>query len=378
MIDYDVAVVGGGPAGATAGRRLALTGARVLVLEKASLGRDKPCGGGLTPRAWNALEVDASAVVCAAPTLADVRHGSSRALVPLRTSLHMVRRRQFDRLLLQAAETAGASVHTNEPVTELERSASGGTTLRTSRGTYRCGYLLLATGGEGHLRSAAGFAAPKLRMAVAIEVEAPASARELNQSAAVFDYRVRQGYAWAFPKGSHWNVGVGSADPAAGPTLRSSLRQFIDSFGIEFESADVMSLARGRRIPMWQGVSRLTAKGAALLGDAAGLVDPFFGEGLTGAILSGRYAADAVSVAMSNGCADLAAYDDCVRRELVPHLRNMHLMESFVYRYPKLSIRSLRRSTPLSRLALRIGLGGLSDCQPPTSEHRAAKYATHT
>ncbi|HEX6492436.1 MAG TPA: FAD-dependent oxidoreductase, partial [Candidatus Dormibacteraeota bacterium] len=64
-LTHDAVVVGAGPAGALASLHLAREGRRVVVLEKARAGRDKPCGGGLTVRAWRDLEVPIDDLVVA-------------------------------------------------------------------------------------------------------------------------------------------------------------------------------------------------------------------------------------------------------------------------------------------------------------------------
>src|SRR3954453_5538946 len=63
MADFDVAIIGGGPAGSTAAYRLATAGARVLLVDKATFPRDKPCGGGVTGRAARLLPFSIEPVV---------------------------------------------------------------------------------------------------------------------------------------------------------------------------------------------------------------------------------------------------------------------------------------------------------------------------
>ena len=72
---YDAVVVGAGPAGSISAFTLARSGARVALLERGALGRDKPCGGGLTPRAWEDLEVDIEHIVALRTSRIHVRAG---------------------------------------------------------------------------------------------------------------------------------------------------------------------------------------------------------------------------------------------------------------------------------------------------------------
>src|SRR5947209_3456913 len=115
-LTHDAVVVGAGPAGALASLHLALQGRRVLLLEKACAGRDKPCGGGLTVRAWRDLEVPIDDLVVARVDTADLRCGPRRSVrVPLGAKgVLMVRRRDLDRRIGEAAQQAGAELHHQE------------------------------------------------------------------------------------------------------------------------------------------------------------------------------------------------------------------------------------------------------------------------
>lgn len=354
MEDYDVIVVGGGPAGATAARRVASGGARVLLLEKAAPGRDKPCGGGLTARAWRALDVDVRDVVRSVVTHADVRHGRARrAVIPLAAdTLHMVLRCELDRLLLEAAASASAVIRTSEAAIGLDVDGARAV-VRSERGSYRGSFLLIATGSEGRLREAAGLRAPKVEMVPAIEIESAATI-SIDPRTVILDYAIPRGYAWAFPKGDLWNVGVVSADPSVGQLLRTLLADFVDNIGMRFHSRDALSAVKGRRIPMWTGSSRLTSGRAALIGDAAGLADPFFGEGITAALITGRGAADAALGALGSGDAHLNGYERRMRRELHPHLRRMHMVARPSYAHPRAVVRILERSEMMRRAARQL------------------------
>src|SRR3954469_21092852 len=112
MASYDVAILGAGPAGSTAACRLAAAGASVLLLDKATFPRDKPCGGGVTGRAARQLPFSI------APVVEDVvdrlecglryrNHVTRRARAPL---AYMTQRRRLDHFLLQKAAEAGAGV----------------------------------------------------------------------------------------------------------------------------------------------------------------------------------------------------------------------------------------------------------------------------
>src|SRR2546429_8868292 len=121
MESYDVAIVGGGPAGATAAYRLASAGASVLVLDKATFPRDKPCGGGVTGRAARLLPFSIDPVVEDVVDRLECRlhygpHFRRDAQAPLAL---MTQRKRLDHFLLEQAAAAGADVHDGVKVTDV-------------------------------------------------------------------------------------------------------------------------------------------------------------------------------------------------------------------------------------------------------------------
>jgi flavin-dependent dehydrogenase len=170
-------------------------------------------------------------------------------------------------------------------VTEVNRDGET-FTVGTAGGATLARVLLIAAGGECRLGTAVGLTSPAARMAPALEIEGCARSRLLDPRAILFDYRIPGGYAWAFPKAERWNIGVLTTRSHPGAALRRHLHRVIAEWEVDFDG-DAAARATGRRIPMWCGRRALHSGRAALLGDAAALADPFFGEGIAGALLSG-------------------------------------------------------------------------------------------
>jgi geranylgeranyl reductase family protein len=355
-LTHDAVVVGAGPAGALASLHLARQGRRVLVLEKARPGRDKPCGGGLTVRSWRDLEVPIDDLVVARVDTADLRCGRRAVRVPLGAkAVLMVRRRDLDRRIGEAAEQAGAELHHCEPAVAIEPGDGGAVEVRSGRARYRAGAVLLATGAEAPLRSSLGLAAPAGTMAVALELEGPARHATPAAGAFVFDYAVPGGYAWAFPKVGHegwWNAGIVTGRTGLGPELRARLARFLGEVGLRFDSL-TPERATGRRIPFWGGRRILHRGRVALLGDAAGLADPFFGEGIAEALASGRLGARAAGELIDGRCKDLAHYTAAVDSQMRTHLWRMRQAARLVYTAPDTTLRILSSSSAARRLVIR-------------------------
>jgi flavin-dependent dehydrogenase len=116
------------------------------------------------------------------------------------------------------------------------------------------------------------------------------------------------GYGWIFPKGDHVNVGVGGW-ASEGPRLRDHLRRMCEAYGID---PDAATDTRGYRLPMRRAGAPLVRGNAAAIGDAAGLVDPFSGDGMYEAFYSAKLVAEAVLAG------DLPSYAAAVERRITP------------------------------------------------------------
>jgi geranylgeranyl reductase family protein len=348
-MDADVVVAGAGPAGSTAARLLAEAGCRVLLLDAAPLGREKPCGGGLTSRARRLLDLCVDDLVRARVDLAEVRYADRVGMrMPLgEHAVWMVRRSEFDRRLAETAQARGAEMHDREAVESVDPEPGGGLLrVRTARGVYRAGVALVATGGDTHL------AAPS-PTAPALEVEGRAVSSRLGGDAVVFDYALHNGYAWAFPKGEQWNVGVVTTDAHPGARLRRDLDTVLARWGMHFDD-DACVHACGRRIPLWHRPCAVHRGRVALLGDAAGLADPFYAEGIAGALACGRLAAHAALAVLGGDADDMSAYSHALDGAMRAHMRHARALSRLVYPRPLAATWALRLLPPARGVALSL------------------------
>jgi geranylgeranyl reductase family protein len=306
---FDVAIVGGGPAGSTAAYRLAQAGARVLVVDKARFPRDKPCGGGVTGRAARLLPFSIDPVVEDVVERLDVslayRHRFvRRAREPLAA---MTQRRRLDHFLLQQAAAAGADVRDGVKVSDVR---SDGLTVDGEE--VRTRIVLGADDCTGTAARALGLGGDIVH-GVALEANFPYD-RRFAGAMAVEIAAVHGGYAWVFPKGDHVNLGVGGNE-SEGPHLREHLRRLCEEYGIDPGDARDM---RGYRLPMRRPSSRLARGTAAVIGDAAGLVDPFSGDGMYEAFHSSQLVAEAVLDVLAGRAETLEPYEEAVARRITP------------------------------------------------------------
>jgi geranylgeranyl reductase family protein len=293
-IAYDVAIVGSGPAGASAAIQLARNGVKVCLVEKEAHPRYKVCGGGLLARAVSLLPVPIESVVEQQCHRVEMRFGgkgvSFTAQRP-KPIIYMVMRADLDALLMDEAKKCGVEVFENTQGRDVLQE-SGRVTLYTDREPISSRFLIGADGVSSVVAQKCGW--PLIKEAIpAMECEVTVGPETLERfsGTARFDLdHPRRGYSWVFPKGKHLSVGVLSMTQSSAG-LRENLREYLDL--LEIESTPPLKL-RGAMIPV-KPRPGAPAKGRVLLvGDAAGLAEPICAEGITNALRSGLFAAKAI------------------------------------------------------------------------------------
>jgi len=279
-----VAILGGGPAGAFAAERLADAGLRVTLFDE-KLAWEKPCGGGLTHKAYTQYpflvhNTTSKRFVREAVLAAE---GGGEATLQLDDPLLIYSRLDLNRLLLDRAAASGVQIE-KARVAEMTRSGSGWR-LRTNSGVAEADYCIVATGARNPLRDVgtqlmAGDAMPALGYYV------PGDQQRID----IQFLDGLQGYIWIFPRCGHLSVGIcGKGEPAA--SLRKRLEQFMTERALPWKGAAFYShLLPSLDIGSWRD-NRVSGEGWMAVGDAAGLVDPITGEGLYYAVRSADLAA---------------------------------------------------------------------------------------
>ncbi len=345
-MEYDVIIVGAGPAGSTAARECATHGLSVLLLDRAEFPRDKPCGGGVTFAAAQLLPFDLDPVVERIATGVNVTERRKRGFIRDNGKIHtyLTQRSRLDTFLMEMAIEAGAEFHQSEQATEIERTPDK-VTLRTDDGVYTGRVLIAADGANGTTARLAGVDVGFVH-GVAYEgnLTPPDGVPSQWEDAVGLDFGAYPGgYAWVFPKGDHLNIGIGGWR-FTGPTLRRKFSSMVKSYG--FDPEDMWDV-RGYRLPMRHNDAPLMDGNLLLVGDAAGLIDPLTGEGIYSAIWSGKTAAETIFSYLQGEVPDLEGYRRAAETKRLPELRVSRQLHDIFHLWPGLFIGIERRTSVL-------------------------------
>ena len=338
----DVIVIGAGPAGTTAARHCALKGLDTLVIEKKVFPRDKPCGGAVSEWALSVLSLDLPPQIveheCSGARIFFKNHWTE-ASKPFRIGI-LVSRRAFDAFLLQKARDSGAQVLLATRARDFQTQADEVEVL-TDNGSFSAQCLVIAEGAMGRMAQKIRGPYGKQETALTMVTEVESSQDEIEKRTAGriqihFDVAYR-GYGWIFPHRGYYSVGLGGIrGRVTQPT--DLLRQFLVRQGFHGKQK-----LRGCFLPVG-GVPRRVARDRVILvGDAAGFVDTFTGEGIGYAILSGKLAAETIHDTLSQrqvSRIDLTPFQDRCHRYFGARLRYANYASRILHGLPDVFLRA--------------------------------------
>ena len=357
---HDVLVIGAGPAGAAAGYWLARHGLDVVMVDKKTFPREKTCGDGLTPRAVKQIEdMGLSDQLSRFHRYEGLRATAHGKALELQWPAHpmypqhgyVVRRRELDTMVARNAVAAGATLlegcEALAPV--LDRGFVRGATVQTnesdSPADITAKYVIVADGANSRFGRALGtFRTKEWPYGTAIRTywESPRHAEPWIESA--LDVTDRNGnplpgYGWIFPVGDGTvNIGVG---------LLSTFRDFksvntthlLDAYAHtvadrwEIDPGNPTDKATSGRIPMGGSVGPKSGPTYLVVGDAAGSVNPFNGEGIDYAYETARIAAGVLADAiMNNDPAALQRYQSLLDDEYGQYFKVARLFARIIGR----------------------------------------------
>lgn len=316
--EFDLIIVGAGPAGAFAGEKLARSGRRVALFDGRPEGEPKACGGGVTSKALKAWPHLLNAVGRTVDRIEMYSPSGRRLGLTLAEPFAIYSRTAFDSYICDTARNSGATILTEKLSFNSVAKSAGSWTATLRDGSLVTAPVLVAADGANS-RFAKEFAGPlpASEMEVAFGYRAPLPA-DADATTVVAFLPKWAGYAWAFPRTDHISFGIATSQDAFD---HSALDQLLWNFmGFYYTSAENKPLGLWRRssspeykavlealkttaeryaaripglAPATWDTRQTVGEGWALMGDAAGFADPVTGEGIYYALRSAEIFAEA-------------------------------------------------------------------------------------
>jgi geranylgeranyl reductase family protein len=353
---FDCIIVGAGPAGGTAAYHLAKRGRSVVILEKESLPRYKPCGGGVSPIVQQWFDFDFSpAISVKANQIRYTWKMGDPVDVKLQTNepVWMVRRDVFDHFLVEQAQKQGAELRTQTTVTGVEFKGDRWQ-VNTGNEPVEGRYIIAADGAKGPMAKWLGFKQRKRRMAGALEVETPAPVE--TESVVHFDFGlVKNGYIWNFPKAGGYSIGIGNFRGGGTQDLKGMVSDYAKQFDINLNTYKQY----GHGICLWDGNQKLHTQNAVLVGEAACVVDPFTAEGIRPSMFSGMKAAEAIDQALAGEGDALDKYTQVINEEWGSDMAWASKLAGTFYRFPGIGYKVGVQRPSATQIMLKIMCGEL-------------------
>lgn len=343
MQQYDVIVIGAGPSGAIASKTCAGKGLNTLLLEKEGIPRFKLCGGAVSTSALSHLDFGIKKDLIERECYGERVHFKNHQIEVRRKSRMaiLVSRDKFDAYLVSKAVDAGVALHEAEKATSIKPEQSR-IVVETNKENYNAKVVIGADGVNSivsrYVREA--YKPYELRLCIAAEI--PASNEEVDEyidNAIDIHYGITNfGYGWVFPKEEHFSVGVGGILPSM-KNSRDIFIAFIKKLGF---SSDVNTHAH--LIPAGGHEREICSDRIMLVGDAAGFVDPCYGEGIKYAFISAKLAAERVVESYENDKFSKSALDSYKRAcysLFGENLKYSLRLTKLMYTYPNIFFRLL-------------------------------------
>ncbi|MBC6472828.1 MAG: geranylgeranyl reductase family protein [Hormoscilla sp. GM102CHS1] len=339
---YDCIIVGAGPAGGTAAYHLAKRGRSVLILEKETLPRYKPCSGGVSPAIGQWFEFDFEPAISL--KVDQIRYSwqmSDAVEVSLRAEpMWMVQRDKFDHFLIEQAQQQGAELQDNAEVTGIKFSHDRWQVSTSKEPVVElAAFVIAADGAKGPMAKWLGLFGGKRRMSAVLEVKAqnPPDSPEMH-----FEFggkKIKNGFIWNFPHTGGNSISVATFIDGEPKDLQSVLTEYAQTVGIDISNSQRYE----HPLLLWDGDRQLHTQNAVVAGEAARIADPLMGEGIRPSIFSGMKAAEAIDLALAGDGNALEKYTQVMSAEWGADLKMAGRIAGAFYRFPGVGYKIIKQ-----------------------------------
>jgi menaquinone-9 beta-reductase len=365
--DFEVAIVGGGPAGSSTAlhlvRRENVQAERIVVIDKATFPRDKPCAGAVSQLGVEELAAIGIEVRVPSVEMRGARVISSDDVGETEYPMGIVvRRTEFDAQLLHDARGDGVCVREGEGLDSIERldsATGGGYRITTPRGSFTARYVAASDGAGSRTRKALGLREPERKGHLYV-LDTEANERDTGVGRGLVDFDLTvlddglEGYYWDFPTpiggATQVSRGIYHANFTARSDVKAVLARHLAKRGIDIDKVKLRPFSTRPFVPgstTWQ-------RDLVFVGEAAG-IDHTTGEGIAQAIAMGRMAAAHLARALRERRTTFHDYDREIRESIVGrHLLQSAFLAKVVYgRFGRPARKYLLRSTYAREQAMR-------------------------
>lgn len=347
---YDVIIVGGGPAGSTAGFLSSNYGLKVLLIDKSTFPRHKLCGGCITDKTVKLLGRVFGDTVEHLKEKGVINFESShfeifykdRSLLKKKSPVpfYFVERHLYDSFLLNRAQQSGVEIITGDDVIFCDTSNN---VIRTASGRVFTGRFIMGADGVNSFmrRQFPDYIFNRTNWqkntGTALEIFVPRSGMPaMNHPTLYLDF-IRQGYAWVFPNKDKFIAGIGGIAQKNGKQVLPSFFRFLSVLNIRNPGA---YRAQGYAFPYGNYLLKPAFRNIILVGDAAGFADPLLGEGIFYAQRSAEFASQAIYEAIRKnddrnvmGRQATERYIGLLQKDIYPEFEYAQKIRKFMFTY---------------------------------------------
>lgn len=330
---FDVAIIGSGPSGSSTAFYLGKQGISTVIIEKETLPRYKTCGGGFVNRGRKDLPFDISEVIerefFRVETYFNDNPTKCFQSDKNQPIITMIMRDSFDKLIVEKAKEFGVTLLENHKLLNID-FANDFSILKTTQGEISAKFVIAADGVLSTTAKMSGWITETRKLIPALEYEVTVSNEDFERfsKSVRFDIdAVPFGYAWCFPKKNHLSLGVLTTKKGK-INLKEYYQKYLQSIGIQ---NIIKEEAHGFQIPIAPRTDGFVKNNVFLIGDAAGFAEPITAEGISNAILSGKYVAEALIESNLNLKLATDLYLKKLQIKLLPELKSGVFLSKFFY-----------------------------------------------